>query len=121
MEQAANQAVTEDCRRALQTYLRDHVAGAQHAIQLLQALCELQAGTPAGQSTSELLKQVQEDLVVLKRVATSVGAEDFQLKEIAGWLGDKLGRLKLAVGRPLYSEVSECDVDDVAVDLTLGQ
>lgn len=85
-----------DPKASLRTYLRDHVAGAQHAVELLKALKELHAGKPTELFASEMLQQVEEDLAILKHVAASAGADNFELKEIAGWLGDKLSRLKLA-------------------------
>ncbi|RXH54023.1 hypothetical protein GRAN_4992 [Granulicella sibirica] len=36
---------------------------------------------------SELLQQAEEDLAVRKQLAASAGADDFQLKEIGGWIG----------------------------------
>ena len=101
MDGVTGQAATKDREGSLQTYLRDHVAGAQHAAQLLEALRDLHAGTLLGASSAELLKQVEEDLAVLKRGAAGLGAEDFHMKDLAGWLGDKLSRLKLVpLGSP---------------------
>jgi hypothetical protein len=76
--------------------LHDHVAGAQHAVQLFEALKEAHAGAPIGQFADTLLGQVSEDLAVLKRIAGNAGADRYQIKELAGWLADKLSRLKLA-------------------------
>jgi hypothetical protein len=81
---------------SLQTYLCDHTAGAQHAIELFETLKHLHARTSLGQYSAELLQQLREDLTVLERLAASTGATGFQLKELAGWVGDKLSRLKLA-------------------------
>jgi len=102
---------SSDQKASLRTYLRDHVAGAQHAVELLEALKELNADRPLELFASELLQQVEEDLAVLKQVAASAGADDLQLKEIAGWLGDKVSRLKLApLGDPFnrFEALSSC-------------
>ena len=96
MEKDIKQTAAEEHKEALRTYLQDHVAGAQHAVQLLEALIELRGETSVGQFAVGLLQGVEEDVAVLKRLATNAGAEGFELKEIAGWLGDKLGRMKLA-------------------------
>lgn len=85
-----------DHHGALSTYLHDHTAGAQHAIELFRALSEAHAGAPLGETAGELLHQVAEDLAVLERIATKVGAQGFQLKELTGWIADKFSRLKLA-------------------------
>jgi hypothetical protein len=96
MEKHMRQTAAEEHEEALRTYLQDHVAGAQHAVQLLEALNELYAATSMGHFAVNLLQRVEQDLAVLKRLATNAGAEGFELKEVAGWLGDKLGRMKLA-------------------------
>ena len=97
MDKAENQSESKwGDQGALSTYLHDHTAGAQHAIELLRALSEAHAGGPLGETADELLQQVTQDLAVLERIATKVGAQDFQVKELAGWIADKFSRLKLA-------------------------
>ncbi len=92
----SNSESKRDHRGDLSTYLHDHTAGAQHAVELFRALKEAHAGTSLGQAADELLQQVVEDLAVLERVATKAGAPGFQLKQLAGWMADKVSRLKLA-------------------------
>ena len=92
----SNSESKRDHQGDLSTYLHDHTAGAQHAVELFRALKEAHAGTPLGQAADELLQQVSEDLAVLKRVATNTGAQGFRIKELAGWTADKVSRLKLA-------------------------
>jgi hypothetical protein len=97
MDKPTNQgAQNSDKHHSLQTYIRDHTAGAQHAIQLFEALQKAHAGTAFGHFAAEQFHQIQEDLAILENLATDVGAGDFQVKELAGWLADKLSRLKLA-------------------------
>jgi hypothetical protein len=82
--------------RSLRTYLRDHTTGAENALQLLNAVGEQHAGTLLGTFAIKQSKEVEEDLRMLESLATRAGAEGFHVKEIAGWIGDKLSRLKLA-------------------------
>ena len=96
MEEVTGQGATKGREESLQTYVRDHIAGAQHAVQLFEELRDLHVGTPLGATASDLLNQVEQDLAALKRVASGLGVEQAHLKEFAGWLGDKLSLLKLA-------------------------
>jgi hypothetical protein len=96
MEDTTNHAPARTESEDLHTYLHDHIAGAQHAVQLFEALKEAHAGTPIGEFADALLGEVSEDLAALKGIAGNAGADRYQFKELAGWLADKLSRLKLA-------------------------
>ena len=88
-----------DAERHLHTYLHDHTAGAVHAVELLKALREQHDRRPAlGQFAADILPEVEQDLRMLEEITGRLGADGFQLKEIAGWLGDKLSRVKLQPG-----------------------
>jgi hypothetical protein len=90
------QSLEEDEQiRSLRIYLRDHTAGAEGAVQLLNALKDHHANTPLGFFAAEQLAGVEEDLGVLEELTRRVGGEGFQAKEFIGWLGEKLSRLKL--------------------------
>jgi hypothetical protein len=80
----------------LHTYLHDHTAGAEHAVELFKALQQEHEGTLLGQFAAAQLREIQQDLTVLESLAKRAGADGFQVKELAGWIGDKLSRLKLA-------------------------
>lgn len=89
---------------SLHTYLHDHTAGAQHAVQMLRALSDTHAGTSLGVFAGDLLHQVEEDLAMLENLATNIGAGGFQAKEMAGWLADRLSRLKLSpLDKPFHA------------------
>jgi hypothetical protein len=96
MDDRTNPALARTESASLDTYLHDHIAGAQHAVQLFEALKEAHAGTLIGQFADALLGEVSEDLAALKNIAGNAGADHYQIKELAGWLADKLSRLKLA-------------------------
>jgi hypothetical protein len=82
--------------RDLHTYLQDHTAGAIHAVELVKALQQQRDCRPLlGQFATALLPQIEQDLEMLEAVAKRIGSDGFHLKEIAGWLGDKLSRVKL--------------------------
>jgi hypothetical protein len=46
---------------ALTTYFQDHLAGAQHAIELLKAMFNHHGAEPLGQFASELLSEIERD------------------------------------------------------------
>jgi hypothetical protein len=79
----------------LMTYFRDHLAGAQAAIDLLEVLRDQHPGTPLGQFAAGLPAEVEEDREALRGLAEQVGAGASGLKEAAAWLGEKVSRVKL--------------------------
>lgn len=83
----------------LLVYLHDHVAAAEHAASLLEALRDRHAGKPLGEFTGSLLVEVQADRAVLEQIAGRLGSEKSVVKELGGWLADKVSRLKLSRGR----------------------
>ena len=89
---------------ALHTYLHDHAAGARHALEMLRALRADAVDSPAGVFANERVGEIEEDLRVLEGLATQVGAEGLQAKEMAGWVADKLSRIKLSpLGEPFHA------------------
>jgi hypothetical protein len=80
---------------AFATYVRDHLAGAVAAVNLLETLRDLHAGEPLGQFAAELLVEVEADRAALQELAKQAGASPNALKEAVGWLGEKVSRLKL--------------------------
>ena len=80
---------------SLATYLRDHLAGAAHAIELVEAMRDHYKGTPLGEFAATLLVDIQADREVLRKLAERIGAGSNGLKEIAGWLSEKVARLKM--------------------------
>lgn len=69
-----------------------------HAIDLLEAIRNRHAGESLGEFAAELLPEIEEDRDVLRRLADRVGAGSNSLKEIGGWLSEKIMRLKLQPG-----------------------
>lgn len=79
----------------LATYLHDHLAGSNFAIELLKTLRDEHAGQPLGQFASGLLIEIEKDRGVLLGIIDRVGKTLFDLKEAAGWLAEKVSQLKL--------------------------
>jgi hypothetical protein len=79
----------------LATYLHDHLAGAQAAINLLEVLRDQHEGEPLGQFAAAQLVEVEADRAVLRGLTGRLGAGSRGLKEATAWLGEKVSRLKL--------------------------
>jgi hypothetical protein len=82
----------------LATYLRDHLAGSAHAIELVETLHEQYAGEPLGLFAAELVDEIKADQTVLQDIANRVGSGSGGLKEAAASFAEKVARLKLSRG-----------------------
>jgi hypothetical protein len=83
---------------SLATYLHDHLAGSNFAIELLEFLRDQHAGEPLGDSAAVLLAEVEQDRKTLQGIIGRIGSGAPILKEAAAWLGEKLSELKLGRG-----------------------
>lgn len=79
----------------LATYLHDHLAGAESAIDLLETLRDKHEGDDIGRLAAKVVQQVEEDRGVLERIADQVGSGPSTLKQAGAWLGEKASRAKL--------------------------
>jgi hypothetical protein len=79
-------------------YLHDHLGGATHGIDLLKHLQDQYSSDPLGQFASALLVEIEADRAVLQGLSDRVGSVSSGLKEMAGWLTEKVSRLKLNHG-----------------------
>ena len=79
----------------LATYLHDHLAGAAHAIELVKDMRDKNSGDPLGDFAARLLTEIQTDRDTLQQIANRVGAASDKLKNVAGWMSEKIARLKL--------------------------
>lgn len=79
----------------LVTYLRDHLAGAAAAVELLEALRDQHTGEPLGGFAAQILADVQSDRATLAGIAERVGGEPGVVKEATAWIAAKAARLKL--------------------------
>ena len=97
---------SELSRELLPIYLNDHLAAAPAGVDLAKRAAAQNAGSEFGEFLGELAPQVAEDRAQLEDVMARLGVSRDQLKVGAGWLAEKLGRMKLN-GRLLeYSPLS---------------
>jgi hypothetical protein len=79
----------------LATYLHDHLAGSNFAIELLKTLRDEHADGPLAQFASGLLVEIETDRGVLLGIIDRVGKTLFDVKDAAGWLAEKVSQFKL--------------------------
>jgi hypothetical protein len=78
----------------LTTYLNDHLGGAQIAVQLLQAMAEQHDDANFRRFAQELLPEIQADEGTLRSLVEKIDGAS-SVKEIGGWILEKLSRIKL--------------------------
>ena len=108
---------SELSRELLPIYLNDHLAGATGGRDLAKRAAGQNDGSELGEALARLAADIDADRDQLLRVMDALEVREDALKQGAGWLAEKLGRLKLN-GRLLeYSPLSRV----VEVEgLTLG-
>jgi hypothetical protein len=88
-----------DVSKSLGIYLRDHLGGAQIAVQLLEAMCDKQEDEKYREFAKTLLPDIQSDDNTLRSILEAIAEEPSSIKNAGGWLLEKLTRLKLGHAR----------------------
>ena len=73
-----------DTRKALASYLRDHLAGADTAIQMVQDLSDAYQGGPEGALFESLHEQFREDRAVVEGILFELGYTSRSAKRLVG-------------------------------------
>jgi hypothetical protein len=93
----------------LGTYLRDHLGGAQVAVQLLEGMCTHQKDPRYREFAKGLLPEIQADDNTLRSIIEGISEDPSAIKNAGGWLFEKLTRLKLghtrSVGLDLFESI----------------
>jgi hypothetical protein len=92
---------------SLGIYLRDHLGGAQIAVQLLQAMCDKQEDERYRDFAKRILPEIQADDNTLRSIIEAIAEEPSSIKNAGGWLLEKLTRLKLGHTRSARLELFE--------------
>jgi sulfur-carrier protein len=79
----------------LATYLHDHLAGANFAIELLENFEQHHPGDPLAAFASAEMPLLLEDRQIVQGIVDRIGAEAPTLKEAAAWVAEKASRFKL--------------------------
>jgi hypothetical protein len=92
--------------KLLGIYLNDHLAGSATGLELARRAARENRGTELGEFLSTLIKELEEDRVVLQQVQRALNVPRDHLKQSTAWLVEKLGRLKLNGRLGGYSPLS---------------
>ena len=93
-------------RDKLTIYLNDHLAGSTFGLELSRRLLAENRGTEFETVLAELAGEIEEDRGELERILDQLAVSRDRAKVTAGWVGEKLGRLKLNGQRVGYSPLS---------------
>ena len=79
----------------LGVYLNDHLAGAAVGHELARRCLRRSKGTPLGGDLEALVGQIREDRATLVEVMKRLGVSRNGVKQVAGLVAERVGRLKL--------------------------
>jgi hypothetical protein len=79
----------------LATYLNDHLAGSEVALELLEHLQRLVPGAPARQFAAELQAEIAADRQELEALMARLQVAQSRTRKVAAWIGEKFTELKL--------------------------
>lgn len=104
---------------ALGTYLRDHLGGANLGVGLAERLAATYTDVPLGPFVTELARDISHDKDALEDLMGRLGVKVDPLKEAAGWVAEKVSRLKLSdamTGDPDLKRLLELEVLAMGID-----
>jgi hypothetical protein len=84
----------------LVTYLNDHLAGSRSALQLLEHLIESTSDPGTHELLVEVRAEIAADRHVLEDLIRRAGGAPSVVRDVGGWIAEKLARLKLAIDDP---------------------
>ena len=84
----------------LATYLNDHLAGSEAALELLEHLAVAQADTPLKSFLDELRADVLADRQELEALMARLHVAESRPRKATAWLAEKVTRLKLRLDDP---------------------
>jgi hypothetical protein len=101
----------------LATYLNDHLAGSEVALELLEHLQRLVPGAPAGQFAAELQAEFAADRQELEALMARLQIAQSRTRKVAAWISEKLTELKLLLDDRKGGELRMLEIWDA---LSLG-
>lgn len=93
-------------RKLLRIYLQDHLAGATGGLELARRARGANEGTPYGDPLAQLADDIAADRRSLETLMDDLGFGADRAKNVAFWVGEKAGRLKLNGQLTGYSPLS---------------
>jgi hypothetical protein len=92
--------------KLLHIYLSDHLAASTAGLEVAKRCLSNNQGTALGEHLTRLIPEIDEDRRALESFMQDVGAPRARLKRSAGWLAEKVGRLKFNGRITGYSPLS---------------
>lgn len=87
-------AASQSTAGLLGIYLNDHLAGATGGMELARRAAGEQRGSPAGEVLERYAAEIAKDREALLDMMHALDVPVRRYKVVAGWAGEKLGRLK---------------------------
>lgn len=78
----------------LAIHLNDHLGGSRAGLELARRMSRTNRGTPFGDDLGRIAREIEEDRRDLERIMEHSTVPRSRAKEAAGWLAERLGRLK---------------------------
>lgn len=100
-------------------YLNDHLAGASAGTELAQKISEHYADTKFGPMLAELASDIEQDRVTLAELMERLGIQHSAVKQAAGWVSEKLTRVKLSdamTGSAELKRLLECETLSLGIE-----
>ena len=79
----------------LGTYLNDHLAGSEAGLQLIARLADGHPETGLAEELRALHGEIEQDQQALQQLLERIAGGGSTIKQVAGWVAEKLTRLKL--------------------------
>lgn len=92
--------------KLLRIYLNDHLAGSVAGHELAKRTRSNNVGTPLGDYLIEFIQELEEDQRVVESILDAFETSPDRIKQMAAWIAEKAGRLKLNGQITGYSDLS---------------
>lgn len=86
--------------KALDIYLNDHLGGSRAGLQLLESLIESAPDAKSRDVLGGLRAEIAADRDVLEEIIRRVSGGPSLVREVGGWVGEKVTQLKLMIDDP---------------------
>ena len=100
--------------KQLASYLNDHLAASVSAVELLEHLIKTHEGKPLQKFFETLRADVTADQEVLRKLVQRFARES-TVRKAAGWIAEKIGRLKIKAGGENFGEIGILEALEVLV------
>jgi hypothetical protein len=93
-------------KKLLSIYLNDHLAGSVAALEVARRSRSSNDGSPLGDYLETFIEELREDQSVVESILDAIDAKPDRIKQMAAWIAEKAGRLKLNGQITGYSDLS---------------